>query len=54
MHMVALWCEMGGCYIQLDLQVPAHLRGRELSYQDLLECKASWCEYKVMRKKVAL
>ncbi len=54
LHMVALWCEMGGRYIQLDLTVPAKLRGVELSYQDLLKCKASWCEYEVTRKKVAL
>lgn len=39
-HLAAVVCRQGACYINLSLDLPAHWRGRELSADELRQCQA--------------
>jgi CRISPR-associated protein Csx16 len=46
-HLAAQVCARGGRYLHLSLDLPAHLRGRELSAQELNETGARLERYAV-------
>lgn len=48
-HLAAEVCARGGRYLNLSLDLPAHLRGRELDAATLAEINARLEEYEVRR-----
>jgi CRISPR-associated protein Csx16 len=51
-NLAAQVCERGGRYLHLSLDLPAGLRGRELSAADMRACGARLEEYTVTRSVV--
>jgi CRISPR-associated protein Csx16 len=47
-HLAAQVCAHGGRYLHLSLDLPAHLRGRELSVQDLDDAGARLEEFHIV------
>lgn len=39
-HLAAAVCKQGASFLNLSIDVPPHLRGREISAEVLLECNA--------------
>ncbi|RVT47822.1 CRISPR-associated protein Csx16 [Rheinheimera sediminis] len=50
-HMVAALNERGIYYVHLELNIPAHLRGQELTLQQMTEVGVSLVAYKAERDK---
>lgn len=48
-HLAAEICARGARYLNLSLDLPAHLRGRELDAATLEECRARIEEFSVIR-----
>lgn len=48
-HLAAEVCARGARYFNLSLDLPAHLRGRELDVATLEECQARLEEYRIER-----
>ncbi|WPL17218.1 putative CRISPR-associated protein, family [Thiorhodovibrio winogradskyi] len=48
-NLAAEVCERGGRYLNLSLQLPANLRGVELSVEQMRACGACLEEYRVIR-----
>lgn len=47
-HLAAQVCSRGGRYLNLSLDLPGKLRGRELDARTLVECGARLEEFKVI------
>jgi CRISPR-associated protein Csx16 len=47
-HLAAQVCARGGRYLHLVLQMPEHLRGQELSTQQLVKCQATIEEFSIL------
>lgn len=50
-HLAAQVCAKGADYYHLSLDVPAHLRGKELSLDDMTACDARLERYWVTKEK---
>ncbi|WP_295455485.1 CRISPR-associated protein Csx16 [uncultured Thiodictyon sp.] len=48
-NLAAAVCERGGCYLHLSIDLPAALRGRELTAEQMRDCTARIEEYRVSR-----
>jgi CRISPR-associated protein Csx16 len=48
-HLAAAVCERGARYFNLSLDVPEHMRGRELSAEELTACGARLEEYAIQK-----
>lgn len=48
-NMAARICELGGRYFHLSLEVPQHLRGKELIVQEMIACGARLEEYRISK-----
>ncbi|GHU27427.1 hypothetical protein AGMMS50256_07260 [Betaproteobacteria bacterium] len=48
-HLAAIVCQRGAAYYNLSLDLPAHLRGKELSAEELIACNARLEPYLVTR-----
>ncbi len=48
-NLAAAVCERGGRYINLSLQLPPDLRGKELDAQQMRDCGACLEEYQIER-----
>ncbi len=48
-HLVADLCEQGAQYLHLSIDLPEHLRGKELTKKDMFDCNARLEEYKIER-----
>lgn len=44
-HLAAEVCRKGGRYYSLDIDIPPHLRGRELTLDDMSMCNARITQY---------
>ncbi|WP_419569583.1 CRISPR-associated protein Csx16 [Rheinheimera sp.] len=49
LHLIATVQQQGARYLHLTLTVPEHLRGQELTVQQLAECQATIREFTVHR-----
>ncbi|GHU35358.1 hypothetical protein AGMMS50256_30420 [Betaproteobacteria bacterium] len=52
-HLAAIVCQRGAAYYNLSLDLPAHLRGEELSAEELTACNARLEPYLVTRISIA-
>ncbi|WP_022947119.1 CRISPR-associated protein Csx16 [Methylohalobius crimeensis] len=50
-HLAGEVCARGGRYLHLSLDIPAELRGRELSADDLERCNARLEAFRVLREE---
>jgi len=48
-HLAAAVCERGARYINLSMDLPKRLRGKELSQEDMTRCHARLEEFQVTR-----
>jgi len=51
-HLAAAVCERGARYINLSLDLPRELRGRELTMDDMIRCHARLEEFQVRKTAV--
>jgi CRISPR-associated protein Csx16 len=49
LHLIAGVCVQGARFFHLDVDLPDHLRGVELTMQQLIELEAALVEYRVLR-----
>jgi CRISPR-associated protein Csx16 len=50
-HLAAIVCQRGATYYNLSLDLPAHLRGKELSAAEVTACNARFEPYHVEKWK---